>query len=269
MIKIKEIKCKSCMTKSKITNYVINPYTGCQHACCYCYADFIKKFKNIKEEWGKFVHAKINCPEILKEELHKNKPGHIWLSSVCDCYMPIEGKLKLTRKILQAVNKSPEKKKFTFEILTKSSLVERDFDLIKKLNAELGMSINNLDESVANTIEPLAPPPLERIQTLKKAKKKGIKVFGFISPVLPGITDLDSLFFELSFCEYVWVELLNTKISVLEKLMPVIEKKFPDKIREFERAISYPELYAREIRKEVKDLEKKYKLKVKGVIVHN
>jgi len=268
-MKFKEIQCKSCMTKSKITDYVINPYTGCQHACCYCYADFIKRFQNIKEEWGKFVHAKVNCPEILKEELEKNKPGHVWLSSVCDCYMPIEGKLKLTKKLLEVINKSPHKNKFTFEILTKSSLVKRDFDLIKQLKAELGMSINNLDEKVSRIIEPLASPPQERIKTLKEAKKKGIKVFGFISPVLPGITNLEGLFSELNFCGYVWVELLNTKISVLERLMPIIEKEFPDKVREFERAMNYPEPYTREIREEVRDLEKKYRLKVKGLIIHN
>jgi len=269
MMKFKEIKCKSCMTKSKITDYVINPYTGCQHGCVYCYADFIKKFQNIQEEWGKFVYAKTNCPELLKEELEKSKPGHIWLASVCDCYMPIEGKLKLTRKVLQTINKSPHKKKFTFEILTKSALVKRDFDLIKQLNAELGMSINTLDENVSRIIEPLASPPRERIKTLTEAKKKGIKVFGFISPVLPGITNLEELFKELSFCNYVWVELLNTKISVLERIMPVIEKKFPDKVKEFERAINYPEPYAKEVREKARELEKKYKLEVKGVVVHN
>ncbi len=257
------------MTKSKITDYVINPYTGCQHGCRYCYADFIKKFQKIEEEWGKFVHVKINCPELLKQELEKNKPGHIWLSSVCDCYMPIEEKFKLTQKILQTINKSKHKNKFTFEILTKSALVKRDFTLIKKLNAELGMSINNLDEKTAKIIEPFASPPKQRIETLKKAKEKGIKVFGFISPVLPGITNLEEIFRELKFCNYVWVELLNTKISVLEKLMPIIEKNFSEHVKEFERAINYPEPYNREIREQVQDLSKKYKLTVRGVVVHN
>ena len=151
-MKIKEIKCKTCMTKSKLTDYVINPYTGCQHSCKYCYADFIRKFQNIKEKWGDFVYVKVNCPELLEKELIKNKAGHIWMSSVCDCYMPIEGKLKLTRKILEIMSQSPYKKKFSMEILTKSSLVKRDFDLIKTLNVELGMSINTLNEKVSKII---------------------------------------------------------------------------------------------------------------------
>lgn len=268
-MKIKEIKVKSCMTKSKITDYVINPYTGCQHGCKYCYADFIRRFQNIKEKWGDFVYPKINCPELLKKELKKNKPGHIWLSSVCDCYTPIEGKFKLTRKILEIIATSPYKNKFTIEILTKSALVKRDFDLIKKLNCELGLSINTLDEKASKIIEPLASSPKQRIKTLKEAKKLGIKIFGFISPVLPGITNLDDIFKNLSFCDYVWVELLNTRRPILNRLMPTIKKEFPEKVKDFEFAINNSEKYFKEIKEEVRKLEKKYKLKVKQVIRHN
>lgn len=268
-MKIKEIKVKSCMTKSKITDYVINPYTGCQHGCKYCYADFIRRFQNIKEKWGDFVYPKINCPELLKKELKKNKPGHIWLSSVCDCYTPIEGKFKLTRKILEIIATSPYKNKFTIEILTKSALVKRDFDLIKKLNCELGLSINTLDEKASKIIEPLASSPKQRIKTLKEAKKLGIKIFGFISPVLPGITNLDDIFKNLSFCDYVWVELLNTRRPILNRLMPTIKKEFPEKVKDFEFAINNSEKYFKEIKEEVRKLEKKYKLKVKQVVRHN
>ena len=266
---IKEIKCKHCMTKSKLTDYVINPYTGCQHGCKYCYADFIRRFQNIPENWGDFVYAKINCPGLLKTELAKNKAGHIWLASVCDCYMPIESKFKLTRKILEIISKSPYKKKFTIEILTKSALIKRDFDLLKQLNIEIGCSINSLDEKAARLIEPFASSPQQRIAVLKEAKKQGIKVYGFISPVLPGITDLGKLFKELSFCEYVWVELLNTQKSILNRFMPFIKKNFPDKVKDFEFAINYQEEYFKRIKEEVKSLEKKYHLKVKEIVRHN
>ena len=110
-MKIKEIKCKHCMTKSKLTDYVINPYTGCSHGCKYCYADFIRRFQNIPEKWGDFVFPKVNCVELLEKELAVNKPGHIWMSSVCDCYISLEGKYKLTRIILETIMKSPYKKK--------------------------------------------------------------------------------------------------------------------------------------------------------------
>ena len=256
-MQIKEITCKNCMTKSKLTDYVINPYTGCQHGCKYCYAYFIKRFQNIREEWGSFIYAKMNCPELLKQELAKNKPGHIWLASVCDCYTLIEGKYQLTRKILETIAKSSYKNKFTIEILTKSALVKRDFDLLKQLNVELGCSINTIDEKIARTIEPLASSPKLRIETLKEAKKQGIKVFGFISPVLPGIANLEDIFRELIFCDYVWVELLNTKKTILDKFMPFIKKTFPDKVKEFEFAINNPSEYYHNLEKEIKELEKK------------
>ena len=265
---IKEIIAKSCMTRSKLTDYVINPYTGCQHSCKYCYADFIRRFQNIPEDWGDFVYVKKNCVELLKKELIKNKPGHIWMSSVCDCYMPIEGKYKLTRGILETIAKSAYRKKFTIEILTKSTLVKRDFDLLKELNIELGMSINTLDSKAARIIEPFASSPLERIKALKEAKEKGIKVFGFISPVLLGITNLEELFKELSFCSYVWVELLNIKPSVLNRLMPVVREKFPEKVNKFEYMINHYEEYVSKVKKEVRELEKKYKLEVRDVVVH-
>ncbi len=257
------------MTKSKLTDYVINPYTGCQHGCKYCYATFMKRFQNIKEDWGEFIHVKVNCPELLKKELEKNKPGHIWMSSVTDLYTPIEAKYKITRKILETIANSPYKNKFSIEILTKSALVRRDFDVLKELNVDLGMSINTLDENVTKIIEPMAALPKERIKTLKQAKEKGIKVYAFISPVLPGITNLEELFKELNFCEYAWVELLNTKPSVIERLMPVIKKHFPEKMKDFDFAINHPKEYFEKVKKEAKQLEKKYGLRVHDIIEHN
>ena len=265
----KEIQAKSCITKSKLTDYVINPYTGCSHGCKYCYADFIKRFQNIPDKWGEFVYAKVNCPEILDKELEKNK-GHIFMSSVCDCYQPIEAKYKLTRKILEKIVKSKFKNNFEIEILTKSALVKRDFDLLKELNIELGMSVNQLDEKIARIIEPLASPPQERIETLRQAKKQGIKTFGFISPVLPGITNLEEVFSALSKVgvDYVWVELFNMRKSAVDKMLPVYKEFFANRLEEFEWAKNNQKAWHDKVRKEARALEKKYNLRIKEVVVH-
>jgi len=264
-MKIKEIQSKSCLNKSKLTDYVINPYTGCQHECKYCYADFIKRFQKIEEEWGEFIFPKVNCPELLGEEIKKAKPGHIWLSSVTDPYTPIEKEYKLTRKILKTLLK--EKEKFSVEILTKSSLVERDLDLIKNLNADLGMSIGSLNRKYSKATEPFSSQPEDRIRTLKKAKEKGIKVFGFISPVTI-FTDLEEIFNKLSFCDYVWVEILNIKPLVKRKILPTIKKNFPGRFKEFLEMINNYDSFCKKIKEETKVLEKKYNLKVKDVVVH-
>lgn len=264
---LKQIQAKSCLTKSKLTDYVINPYTGCSHSCRYCYADFIKRFQNIPDNWGEFVYAKVNCPELLIMEIVKAKPGHIFMSSVCDCYMPEEGKFQLTRKILEILTRT---KKFDIEILTKSALVKRDFDLIKKMNAELGMSINQLDEKTARIIEPLASPPKIRLETLKLAHDQGIRTFGFISPVLPGITDLEEIFKEMNNVKvsYVWVELFNMRKSAIDKMLPVYKKYFPEKLIEFETARNNQPAWHHKIREQVNKLSKKYNVKVRKVVVH-
>jgi DNA repair photolyase len=267
---IKEILSKTCMTKSKLSDYVINPYTGCSHACKYCYADFIKRFQNIPDTWGEFVFAKTNCPELLEKEVKRNKAGYVFISSVCDCYMPEEGKFKLTRKILEVFSQSPYKSNFKLEILTKSALVRRDFDLLKDLDVNLGMSVNQLDEKTAKILEPLASPPQKRIDSLKEAHDKGIRTFGFISPVMPGVTQLDKVFSALKEVgvSYVWVELFNMRKSAVDKMLPVYKKDFHEELAEFKWAQANQRAWHCKVRNEALELEKKYNLKIRAVVVH-
>jgi DNA repair photolyase len=89
---IKEVQAKSILSVSKIRDYVVNPYTGCQHACTYCYASFMKRFTGHKEPWGEFVDVKINAAELLEKEILKKKMGEVWVSGVCDPYQPLEAK---------------------------------------------------------------------------------------------------------------------------------------------------------------------------------
>jgi DNA repair photolyase len=95
---IKETLPKTILSKSKIYPYVINPYTGCQHACSYCYARFMKRVTGHTEPWGQFVDVKITAPDLLKVEITKKKPDKVWVSGVCDPYQPLEGKYRLTRQ---------------------------------------------------------------------------------------------------------------------------------------------------------------------------
>ena len=89
-MKIKEITAKSILSKSQVSDYAVNPYVGCQHACVYCYAKFMKRFTGHREAWGEFVDVKINAPELLAREVAKKKVGRVWISGVCDPYQPLE-----------------------------------------------------------------------------------------------------------------------------------------------------------------------------------
>ncbi len=92
-MKIKEINVRGIITKSNLpgTDYVVNPYIGCQHGCIYCYSEFMKRFTNHHEEWGKFVDVKLNAPELVKSQYNGKR---ILFSSVTDSYQPLEAKYK-------------------------------------------------------------------------------------------------------------------------------------------------------------------------------
>lgn len=181
---IREIKAKSILTKSGIPGvvYCVNPYVGCSHGCRYCYATFMKKYTGHTEPWGSFVDVKINAPEILQKQLKRAKRGSVLISSVTDAYQPIESKYKLTRQCLEALLQC----QFPVDILTKSPLVLRDTDLIKKFkDIAVGITITTNDEKMQKIFEPNAPSIMARIRTLKALHDKGINTYAFIGPVLP------------------------------------------------------------------------------------
>lgn len=184
MLKVKKVRAKSILNKSKIFDYCLNPYTGCQHNCTYCYARlFMKRYSGHKEPWGEFVDVKVNAPQLLKKQLERAKKGTVWISSVCDPYQPLEAKYKLTRQCLKEL----ANKQFPVNIQTKSKLVLRDLDLFMQFEEiEVGFTIATDDERIAKLFESRASPVWERLKALEKIHSKGIKTFAFIGPLLPG-----------------------------------------------------------------------------------
>lgn len=182
-IKIREKRAKTILSKSKVSDYTINPYVGCAHGCKYCYARFIKRYTSHKESWGEFVDVKINAPDLLEKEVLRKKKGKVWISGVCDPYQPLEKKYKITRKCLEILQRHD----WPVMIQTKSPLVLRDIDLLKKFNeVEVGFTIGTGDEKIREIFEPRAPPIEERVEALKELHKAGIETFVMIAPLLPG-----------------------------------------------------------------------------------
>ena len=139
---IKEIQVKDVITKSNlpVCDYSVNPYTGCEHACKYCYACFMKRFTNHTENWGDFIDVKFWQP-IKNAKKYDGK--ELFIGSVTDPYQPIEEKYKRTRTLLEELQGSGA----LLSIATKSDLILRDLDLIKTFpNARVSWSINTLDE---------------------------------------------------------------------------------------------------------------------------
>jgi len=181
-MKIKEIQAKNILSKSKVYDWTINPYVGCQHGCIYCYARFMKRFSGHKENWGEFVDVKINAPELLSQKIKKKKKGRVWISGVCDPYQPLEKKYELTKKCLEILQRN----NWPVTIQTKSPLVLRDLALLKKFKEiEVGLTITTADEKIRKIFEPKVSSTEERIKALDKLHQEGIKTYVMIAPLLP------------------------------------------------------------------------------------
>ena len=201
---VREIQAKSILSKSQIYEYALNPYTGCEHACSYCYARFMKRFTGHREPWGEFVDVKVNAPALLAVELGRKKPGQVWVSGVCDPYQPLERKYKLTRACLELLVEEG----WPVRVQTRSPLVTRDIDILCKAgDLEVGLSITTADDEVRKLFEPRAPSIGERLRALDELHRAGIKTFVMIAPLLPGAEGLPELL--AGKVAYVLVDRLN------------------------------------------------------------
>jgi len=184
---VREIYTRSILSKSMVFDYVINPYTGCQHGCTYCYARFMKRFTRHKEPWGEFVDVKINAPAQLQQEIYKKLPGRVWISGVCDPYQPLEATYELTKKCLEILVQHD----WPITIQTKSPLVLRDMKLFTGPNKiEVGLTVTTGDEMIRQLFEPNAPSINERIKALEKLHRAGIRTYAMIAPMLPKAEEL-------------------------------------------------------------------------------
>lgn len=230
---IKEIQVKNILTKSNlpIAGYSINPYIGCSHACKYCYAAFMKRFTKHDEPWGSFVDVKYWEP-IKNPQKYAGKT--MIIGSVTDGYLPQEAIYKRTRTFLQEMQGS----NINLIITTKSDLVVRDLDLIKTYpNPLIAWSIDSLDENFKKEMDH-APSIQRRIEALKTCHKAGIRTSCFISPIFPGITDVEGIIDKIApYCQYIWLENLNLRGGFKKDILDYIKNNYP-KLEEL-----YQEIY--------------------------
>jgi len=201
---IREIEAKSILRKYKkidswfISCYGMNLYRGCTHNCIYC--DGRSEGYYVDGEFGEDVTVKINAIEVLRRELDPKRKRTPFKGSfvmigggVGDSYQPIEEKYQLSRRALELVDEY----NFPIQVLTKSTLIERDIDILKKINkknkAIVSFSFSSVDDKISAIFEPGVPPPSERLKTLTFFKNEGIACGMFLLPVIPFITDTPEL----------------------------------------------------------------------------
>ena len=197
---IQEIEAKSILRKHKridswfISHYSLNLYRGCTHNCSYCDGRAENYF--VQGDFEKDIVVKQNAIEVLEKELRPSKrkkplrrsfmlPG----GGVGDSYEPVEKKYELMKQTLEVMYRY----EFPVHILTKSALVKRDIDILKKINKQnkaiISMSFSSVDEKVSKIFEPTAPSPKERLETISFFKDEGFSCGMFLMPVIPFITD--------------------------------------------------------------------------------
>lgn len=221
---VKEIETKNVLTKSNlpVSDYSVNPYVGCVHACKYCYASFMKRFTGHSESWGEFVDVK-RWPDIQRPEKYAGK--ELFIGSVTDPYQPLEETYGRTRAFLKQIQGSGCK----ISIATKSDLVLRDLDLIKTFSdARVSWSINTLDEGFQVDMDG-AVSIERRLAAMKAFHNAGVRTTCFISPIFPGITDVPAIIRRAKDqCNLVWLENLNLRGSYKVVILDYIKARYPE-----------------------------------------
>ncbi len=229
-VRIRETRCKSVLNKSRIADWSVNCYSGCEHGCVYCYARFVTRFSHPAEPWGSFVDVKVNAPQVLAVEAGKKKIGRVFVSSVCDGWQPAEERYGLTRQCLEILLR----RGYPVTILTRSLLARRDFDLLAgRDGVEFGVTVTSLDERLTKLIEPASPPPLQRLTMLGDAKTRGLRTYAFVGPLLPDLSDREEHVLPLlqaireAGVDLVYVDRLNPRYGVWPALRSLLTKHFP------------------------------------------
>lgn len=217
-----EIPARSVLNRCRGTRvyfpWTINPYRGCAFGCVYCYARYTHEYlltdyanrprdptyATVPEtilDFERRIYVKTGAARVLARELarHDVRGQHIAIGTATDPYQPAERRYRITRSILEVLARFSE---LSLSITTKSDLVVRDLDLLRRIAARSRLHVNitvtTLDHRIAHQLEPRAPRPDRRLAAVRRLVDAGIEAGVFVMPILPGLTDrgeaLDRLF---------------------------------------------------------------------------
>ena len=173
--------------------WTINAYRGCSHACQYCFARPTHEYlgMGIGEDFDRRIVVKVNAVERVRAELAPGRwaGDHIAMGTNTDPYQRCEGKYRLTRGIVEELAAAAN----PFSILTKSTLILRDLDVLAdaaaRTQVRANLSIGTLDEKVWRASEPGTPHPMRRVEAVARLNDAGVPCGVLVAPVLPGLSD--------------------------------------------------------------------------------
>jgi len=282
MIKYINYNCKTILNRTKPAGVdpfigTVNPYTGCEHGCRYCYVQSEKYLPyKTPDELFYTVKIKDNAPALLNYALEKTSQGMICIGSSADPYQPAEKEYLITREILNIINRH----QFSVHIFTKSDLITRDLDILKDLAKRVtvlvSFSIITLDKNIVDVFEPNAPGPKKRINAMNKLSENGITVGCSIMPILPYITDkldnpadngsLEELIrtVKSNGAKYVWSGCLTLRDKQRQRYESILSDRFKPLIGKYRflysARISPEEKYCNRLHYRIEELLDKYNL---------
>jgi DNA repair photolyase len=173
--------------------FTVNVYRGCSHACTYCFARPTHEYLglNTGEDFERRIVVKVNAVELLRVELSARRWAghHIAMGTNTDPYQRCEGKYHLTQGVIQVLAEAAN----PFSILTKSTLILRDLDLLvdaaRRTEVGVNLSIGTLDDDVWRLTEPGTPPPRRRLEAVRRLNDAGVPCGVLVAPIIPGLSD--------------------------------------------------------------------------------
>ncbi len=241
-VRVRETVCKTLLNRSSLGGYSLNCYTGCTHRCVYCYARFMQRFHPHDEPWGAFVDVKINAVETLKRQLRRAEPDEVFVSSACDGWQPVEAKHRLTRRCCELLLE----RGFRLNVLTKSRLVMRDFDVFRGRPVRVGVTLTTLDRRLRELWEPGAADVNARIEVIEAARRDGLKTSIMFGPLLPFLSDgqesLDAMLRRAAELQVdaVWVDAMNPRPRVWPAVAELLRAEFPELLPKYSRVLFQP-----------------------------
>jgi DNA repair photolyase len=171
----------------------INPYRGCEHGCVYCFARPTHSYLNMSPglDFETRIIAKVNAAERLREAfaVRGYAPQLLNLGSATDAYQPVERRLRITRSVIEVLAECAH----PFSLVSKSSGVERDLDLIAPMASQrlaaVYISVTSLDSALSRILEPRAASPQRRLKTIRALADAGVPVGVSVSPIIPFINE--------------------------------------------------------------------------------
>ena len=225
--------------------WAINPYRGCEFACKYCYARYTHEFMELRDgiEFEQKIFVKQHAADLLRQELRRVKPGEeIAIGTATDPYQPAERRFEVTRGILEEFAKHSG---FEIGIVTKSNLITRDAEILRRVAENnrlfVNVTVTTVDVELARKLEPRAPRPDLRLETVQQLNLAGVDAGVICAPVLPEITDaprdLEALVKAASQAgaKYIFANPLFLKPCSAAVFLPFLEEHFPGLVENYKK----------------------------------